>query len=142
MIDINWRLFTDEEKANITHLVNSGNWRGIVSVIETITPEKEKELQILISDLQPKTVGFESEVRKKYEGFDIKTPEQEAMIQRELEHEYQEWLNKQEMPAEETKEETVEEVNEIAEEIPSETLEETLPESQEETTEEPLQATF
>lgn len=98
MLDnINWYLFTNEEKKYIKQMYQRGDISALTAVIEEMTPEKEIELQKIHDILKPITDDYTSKVRDKYfkdnpDG--PQTPEQEAELQSEMNNEFAEYKDK------------------------------------------------
>ena len=66
MPQVNWELFTREEKDAIMQVINLESRENLATVIETMTPEKEMELQKIADSLKPLVSDFESEALKEY----------------------------------------------------------------------------
>lgn len=145
-IDINWRVFTEEEHQYLNTLMRLGAWDSISSAVRIDDPEKEFQLQQIINKYKPVGQPLESGVRAEMlealkKGEQIDSPEKEAEWQEKLDAEQAEHeakvkaknepkVKKEEVAAEEVEAEpVVEAVTEASAEV--------APEEKSETTTEP-----
>jgi len=100
--NINWEVFTREEKDKIMQARRVGDLDALTSLV-AMTPTKEIELQKIVDAMTPQADGFESKVRKEMEEHFKKKgingpqlPAEEAQWEAKLQEEYSQWLsNKQ-----------------------------------------------
>src|SRR3990167_11091532 len=99
--NINWHVFTREEKEAIMTARRVGDVDHLSNVVATMTPTKEIELQKIKDALTPMAEGFESEVRKEMEKYFKKkgvsgpqTPTEEAEWEAKLQAEYSAFVSK------------------------------------------------
>jgi hypothetical protein len=92
--DINWTLFSAEEKETILSAISNGDWQSLCCLPEVPidTEDKEKEIEKIVIDMRGITCDDESEVRKEMDDFWQKGGEMTP----ELEKEYQDKLNLEE----------------------------------------------
>ncbi len=92
---INKLLFTREELDRLTRVITCGEPEKLTNVIDDMTPEKEIEIQRLVNYLTPIAEGFESKVRKEIEDLPggITTPEEEALWEKKLQEEFNDFAN-------------------------------------------------
>lgn len=97
---INWEIFTQEEKNNLKRMIKSGHITGLTQAVPAMNKEKELELQKIVDYMRPIADGFKSKVREQIEkDGHPETPEEEAVIQKEMEREYREYAEEQELKA-------------------------------------------
>lgn len=88
--NINWDLFTREEKDNVMTIINMNSRENLATVIENMTPDKELELQKIADSLKPLVPDYESTaateyaLRRQKEGLpeSPQSPEEEAELQK------------------------------------------------------------
>lgn len=121
MANINWGVFTQEERQEIQKLIDAGKVTDIACVITNINIdlEKEVEMQNIIDNYTPDDEDFVSEIddaefHEKIANID-KTPEKEAEFQKKLDDERASFVEKKKAKKKKSvKEEKKEEVSDIA----------------------------
>lgn len=87
---IKWEIFSPEEKDAIIAMREAGQYKHFADVIDTMTPEKEVEIQKLVDSIKPVEETFESEVRKEFLNKfpnGPQTPEEEKEMQKAIDEE-------------------------------------------------------
>jgi len=96
LTEINWSLFTPEEKEMILKAVDNGDLDHITCLPGIkLTPDKEKEIEKIVLDLREIDLGDESKVREEMDIFWAKkgmidTPEKEKEWQEKIDKENEE----------------------------------------------------
>lgn len=98
--DINWELFTDEEKEKLTECYNEGDYHNLTCLpyVAIDTPAKEAEVDKMAISLRVTSLDSESEVRQELNDFwqdpaNEMTPELEAEFQAKIDAELKEKQN-------------------------------------------------
>jgi hypothetical protein len=138
-LNIDWAVFTLEEKQRIVALRSIGDYKHLTNVVDTMTPQKEIQIQKMIDYLKPLNEGFKSDVKKEYDKKFPKgpqTPQEEAEMQEALNKEWSDFINKkQKQQVERLK--SLGEISEEAEEAIAEEPEAEKPKAEEPKVEEP-----
>lgn len=91
-LNINWDIFTPEEKKRIKQLQKKDGWEYFASVVNDMTVEKEIELQKLIDFVKPKNLDFKSSVREDIaRGKNLDDPKEETKYQKKLDKEWKDY---------------------------------------------------
>lgn len=92
--DINWDLFTKEERKRLLNCYNAGEYYNLCCLPEVPinTQEKETEIEKIVLNSRDIDMGDESEVRQELEKFwgerkNIETPEDEKKWQAKIDEE-------------------------------------------------------
>lgn len=93
--DINWNLFSEEERKRLSECYQDGDPKILVCLPEVPidTPEKEKEIEKMVLDLQEVSMDSESKVAEELNNFwrDVDT----SALTPELEKEWQDKIDKE-----------------------------------------------
>lgn len=97
MLNINWDVFSEEEKQELTQCYEAGNYKNLCCLpgVNIDTPEKEREIEKMVLDLREIDVDDESAVKKELEEFwadsgKEMTPEKEVEFQEKIDKEKEE----------------------------------------------------
>lgn len=142
MEGINWVVFTQEEKLNIKKALDKGDYKLLTNIVDEMTPEKEIQIQKIVTTLSAKDQDYESKVRGEMESNFLNknvadlTPEEEMEWQKKLDAEKEMMMNKN-VEVDDNKEQILDQIlqEEDAQNI-EEVKEETLVDSPEEVKEE------
>src|SRR3990167_7152206 len=66
-LNVDWSVFTEEEKPLVQRAIDQGHFAHIVSLCGDINPSKEAEIERIIALCAPSVEGFDSKVRKDLE---------------------------------------------------------------------------
>lgn len=97
--NINWDVFSQEEATRLKKAIEDGSVEAIVPVIDTMTQEKEAELQKICSQMSSPEENYENSKLEEYwmnnpQG--PQTPAEEAELQKELDNDFNKFKANQE----------------------------------------------
>lgn len=118
MQNINWYVFTNEERSLIQKAIDSGDRANVVCLIDGVNMDQEKEMEIqkIVDNMTPDDDNFVSEIEPELAREFLekvpepdKTPEQEEEWQKKLDEERKEFVEKKKKgrPSKKSKEENI-----------------------------------
>lgn len=97
-VHMNERVFTEEERAKMQKLIDTGHYQDLSSALTSgsLTPEREAALQEIVDQVRPSSEGFVSQYKDEGAKDPGLSPEREAEIQEKLIKEFSDWQARQE----------------------------------------------
>jgi hypothetical protein len=84
--EINWDVFTLEDKNLINQALKAGDYSNLINVITNVDPEKEYEIQKLFNLYAPEGEEFISRAQKEVEQDFLQLPQSEMTPEKEKEY--------------------------------------------------------